>query len=67
MECACPCSFNASVLGECDVGAGFVDPMWRVTIAGYGCLGVVADLVIAEVADVGLGVVWAWVCFYISC
>ena len=64
MKCTCPSSFDASVLGECDVGAGFVDPMWRVTIAGYGYLGVVVDLIIAEVADVGLGVVWAWVSFY---
>ena len=41
--------------------------MWRVTIAGYGYLGVVVDLAIAEVADVGLGVVWAWVGFNVPC
>ena len=67
MKCTCPGSFDASVLGECDVGAGFVDPVWRVTIAGYGYLGVVVDLAIAEVADVGLGVVWAWVGFNVPC
>ena len=54
MKCTCPGSFDASVLGECDVGAGFVDPVWRVAIAGYGYLGVVVDLAIAEVTDVDL-------------
>ena len=41
--------------------------MWRVAIACYGCLGVVVDLTIAEVADVYLGVIWAWIGLDVPC